>query len=213
MEKSSCRLPPSENGEWWEIGDESRGGIPYYYHTKTGETVWEKPDGFVIPLTVLQVRPLSLSIRRELKRPPLEYCLGSSSLQVISFNHGSGSDIAYTCNGTGATPCGSPFTFTQEGSPGPCSCHWSASVFCKRSCSHHQKELERSPCATQPCRRFSLYFPGTSGSGSSANPRFRSERPAYSNSFLPLHRPSSITTSVAECRSRAHSARAVAVSR
>ncbi|KAI0288123.1 hypothetical protein BC826DRAFT_1107936 [Russula brevipes] len=43
-----------ENGEWWEIGDESRGGIPYYYHTKTGETIWEKPDGFVIPLTVLQ---------------------------------------------------------------------------------------------------------------------------------------------------------------
>ena len=52
------RLPPSENGEWWEIGDESRGGIPYYYHTKTGETVWEKPNGFVIPLTVLQVRSL-----------------------------------------------------------------------------------------------------------------------------------------------------------
>ncbi|KAI0058032.1 hypothetical protein BV25DRAFT_1902420 [Artomyces pyxidatus] len=47
-------LPPNENGEWWEIGDESRGGIPYYYHTKTGETVWDKPDGFVIPLTVLQ---------------------------------------------------------------------------------------------------------------------------------------------------------------
>jgi hypothetical protein len=56
------RLPPSENGEWWEIGDESRGGIPYYYHTKSGETVWEKPDGFVIPLTVLQVRPLPSSI-------------------------------------------------------------------------------------------------------------------------------------------------------
>jgi WW domain len=56
---TACRLPPSENGEWWEIGDESRGGIPYYYHTKTGETVWEKPDSFVIPLTVLQVRALS----------------------------------------------------------------------------------------------------------------------------------------------------------
>ncbi len=53
-----CRLPPNENGEWWEIGDESRGGIPYYYHTKTGETVWDKPDGFVIPLTILQVRSL-----------------------------------------------------------------------------------------------------------------------------------------------------------
>src|ERR1700677_407807 len=44
--KTRPRLPPSEHGEWWEIGDESRGGIPYYYHTKTGETVWEKPGGF-----------------------------------------------------------------------------------------------------------------------------------------------------------------------
>jgi len=56
--RNFCRLPPSENGEWWEISDESRGGIPYYYHTKTGETVWEKPDGFVIPLAVLQVSAL-----------------------------------------------------------------------------------------------------------------------------------------------------------
>jgi hypothetical protein len=60
--KIHFRLPPSENGEWWEIGDMSRGGIPYYYHTKTGETVWEKPDGFVIPLTVLQVCAISLSV-------------------------------------------------------------------------------------------------------------------------------------------------------
>lgn len=59
--KNQSSLPPSENGEWWEIGDESRGGIPYYYHTKTGETVWEKPDGFVIPLTVLQVCLITLS--------------------------------------------------------------------------------------------------------------------------------------------------------
>lgn len=48
-------LPPSEDGEWWELSDESRGGIPYYYQTKTGETVWERPNGFVIPLTVIQV--------------------------------------------------------------------------------------------------------------------------------------------------------------
>ncbi|KAH9040844.1 hypothetical protein EDB84DRAFT_1576937 [Lactarius hengduanensis] len=47
-------LPHSENGQLWEISDESRGGIPYNPHTKSGETVWEKPDGFVIPLTVLQ---------------------------------------------------------------------------------------------------------------------------------------------------------------
>lgn len=50
------RLPPSDEGEWWELGDESRGGLPYYYQTKTGETVWERPNGFVIPLSILQVR-------------------------------------------------------------------------------------------------------------------------------------------------------------
>ncbi|KAF9230664.1 hypothetical protein BU15DRAFT_83336 [Melanogaster broomeanus] len=47
-------LPPSQDGEWWELSDESRGGIPYYYQTKTGDTVWERPEGFVIPLTVIQ---------------------------------------------------------------------------------------------------------------------------------------------------------------
>ncbi|KAF9564759.1 hypothetical protein CPC08DRAFT_228969 [Agrocybe pediades] len=47
-------LPPSEEGEWWELTDESRGGLPYYYQTKTGETVWERPEGFVIPLGILQ---------------------------------------------------------------------------------------------------------------------------------------------------------------
>ncbi|KAK0473133.1 hypothetical protein EDD18DRAFT_1313999 [Armillaria luteobubalina] len=39
-------LPPSADGEWWELSDESRGGLSYYYQTKTGETVWERPAGF-----------------------------------------------------------------------------------------------------------------------------------------------------------------------
>lgn len=46
--------------------DESS-GLPYYYHTKTGETVWERPNTFVIPLGVLQntalTRRLSLTTR------------------------------------------------------------------------------------------------------------------------------------------------------
>lgn len=49
-------LPPTSDGEWWELRDENRGGIPYYYHTKSGDTTWEKPDGFVIPLGIIQVR-------------------------------------------------------------------------------------------------------------------------------------------------------------
>ncbi|THV06714.1 hypothetical protein K435DRAFT_773060 [Dendrothele bispora CBS 962.96] len=47
-------LPPSADGEWWELSDDSRGGLPYYYQTKTGETVWERPSGFVIPLGIIQ---------------------------------------------------------------------------------------------------------------------------------------------------------------
>ncbi|KAK7057442.1 Rho gtpase-activating protein 39 [Favolaschia claudopus] len=48
-------LPPSAEGEWWELSDESRGGLPYYYQTKTGETVWERPSSaFVIPLGIIQ---------------------------------------------------------------------------------------------------------------------------------------------------------------
>lgn len=58
---STSRLPPSTDGEWWELSDDSRGGIPYYYQTKTGETVWERPSGFVIPLGILQVSPESVT--------------------------------------------------------------------------------------------------------------------------------------------------------
>ena len=36
---------------------DEQSGLPYYYHTKTGETVWERPAAaFIIPLRVLQVR-------------------------------------------------------------------------------------------------------------------------------------------------------------
>ncbi|KAG9316206.1 hypothetical protein JVU11DRAFT_2232 [Chiua virens] len=51
-------LPPNEDGEWWELSDESRGGIPYYYQTKTGETVWERPDGFYVKHPLVLVHGL-----------------------------------------------------------------------------------------------------------------------------------------------------------
>ncbi|KAI0743437.1 hypothetical protein C8Q80DRAFT_1106807 [Daedaleopsis nitida] len=61
-------LPPSPDGEWWEMFDEGS-GLPYYYHTKSGETVWERPgDAFVIPLGVLQ--NTALTRRLSLNRGP-----------------------------------------------------------------------------------------------------------------------------------------------
>lgn len=35
--------------------------IPYYYHTRTKETQWIRPEGFVIPLGIIQVRVLCTS--------------------------------------------------------------------------------------------------------------------------------------------------------
>ncbi|KAH9830765.1 uncharacterized protein C8Q71DRAFT_716454 [Rhodofomes roseus] len=58
-------LPPNPEGEWWEMIDEAS-GLPYYYHTKSSETVWERPNAFVIPLGILQNTALGrrLSARR-----------------------------------------------------------------------------------------------------------------------------------------------------
>ncbi|KAG8936973.1 hypothetical protein FRC03_000245 [Tulasnella sp. 419] len=47
-------MPLNDDGHWWELADESREGMPYYYHTKTQETQWTRPDGFVIPLGIIQ---------------------------------------------------------------------------------------------------------------------------------------------------------------
>ncbi|KAG9012778.1 hypothetical protein FRB93_001332 [Tulasnella sp. JGI-2019a] len=47
-------MPLDDSGHWWELSDDSRGGTPYYYHTKTGDTQWIRPEGFVIPLGIIQ---------------------------------------------------------------------------------------------------------------------------------------------------------------
>ena len=50
--------------------DESS-GLPYYYQTKTGETVWERPSAFVIPLGILQARVSQLrTLRLRLSHEP-----------------------------------------------------------------------------------------------------------------------------------------------
>ncbi|PWN43710.1 hypothetical protein IE81DRAFT_66365 [Ceraceosorus guamensis] len=46
-------LPPSKEGQWWELFDDNR-KLPYYFQTSTRETTWHKPEGFVIPLAAIQ---------------------------------------------------------------------------------------------------------------------------------------------------------------
>ena len=80
----NARLPPSPDGEWWEMTDEST-GLPYYYHTKTGETVWERPtDAFVIPLNVLQVRFADRDVHRS---SSFEHCLSEYCTEPSPVTH------------------------------------------------------------------------------------------------------------------------------
>ncbi|KAI0293992.1 hypothetical protein BC826DRAFT_880887, partial [Russula brevipes] len=64
-------LPPSEIGGWWEICDEPRGGIPYCYHTKTGEAMG-RAGGFVIRLTILQGMFSNTALGRRLSKSFLQ---------------------------------------------------------------------------------------------------------------------------------------------
>ncbi|KAN0062875.1 hypothetical protein ACQY0O_004696 [Thecaphora frezii] len=57
-------LPPNPDGEWWELYDEEK-SIPYYYHTQTAKSVWVRPEGFVIPLTVIQESTLGRRFSRQ----------------------------------------------------------------------------------------------------------------------------------------------------
>ncbi|OBZ66582.1 Rho GTPase-activating protein 39 [Grifola frondosa] len=93
-------LPPSPEGEWWEMYDE-QSGLPYYYHTKTGETVWDRPEAFVIPLGILQntalARRLSITNRNRPKhtsatsgRRPFRQSLSSTAEQDVALQDPSG---------------------------------------------------------------------------------------------------------------------------
>ncbi|KAG8710867.1 hypothetical protein FRC08_016610 [Ceratobasidium sp. 394] len=64
-------LPPSSEGEWWELNDESRSPpVPYYHHTRTGETSWTRPVGtFVIPLGIVQTTTLGRRLSRNATQP------------------------------------------------------------------------------------------------------------------------------------------------
>ncbi|KAJ7078851.1 hypothetical protein B0H15DRAFT_940860 [Mycena belliarum] len=80
-------LPPSADGEWWELSDDSRGGLPYYYQTKSGETVWERPAAaFIIPLGIIQNtalgRRLSQTTFSRFSKGPPDQTAGPADTQV-----------------------------------------------------------------------------------------------------------------------------------
>jgi len=60
LEPGKLVLPRSEEGEWYELWSDEH-NLPYYFQTRTSETSWYKPDGFVIPLKAVQV---SYNLRR-----------------------------------------------------------------------------------------------------------------------------------------------------
>ncbi len=73
----SIVLPPNDRGEWWEVMDE-RSGREYYYHTRTEESRWTRPDhweGIIIPMVAIQksthvtARDSSAQETNALKRP------------------------------------------------------------------------------------------------------------------------------------------------
>ncbi|KAJ6558505.1 hypothetical protein DFH09DRAFT_1163029 [Mycena vulgaris] len=83
-------LPPSADGEWWELSDDSRGGLPYYYQTKTGETVWERPAAaFVIPLGIIQNtalgRRLSQTTFNRFSKGPPDEATGPTDTQLRAY--------------------------------------------------------------------------------------------------------------------------------
>ncbi|KAJ7124972.1 hypothetical protein C8R44DRAFT_914333 [Mycena epipterygia] len=83
-------LPPSADGEWWELSDDSRGGLPYYYQTKTGETVWERPAAaFIIPLGIIQNtalgRRLSQTTFNRFSKSPPDDATGPTNTQVQAY--------------------------------------------------------------------------------------------------------------------------------
>ena len=47
-------FPPTEQGEWWS-SVMNPGWDTLLLSDEMGETVWERPEGFVIPLTIIQV--------------------------------------------------------------------------------------------------------------------------------------------------------------
>ncbi|SYW85344.1 uncharacterized protein UBRO2_05783 [Ustilago bromivora] len=47
LPKGTIVLPPRDEGEWWELYDEERKG-EYYWHTKTEECRWDRPDLLVL---------------------------------------------------------------------------------------------------------------------------------------------------------------------
>jgi hypothetical protein len=146
MEKLPSRLP-CENSEWWRIGDESRGGILLLPDQNLRDRM-DKPEGFVIPLTVLQVRPFTVLDSHRLKTATHHNTtLGRRLSTPFSTPYKSGS--AFARNGTRATPRGSTFSFIFEGKSRPRSRPWSASVLCKWSRCHQEKpKCERSSCST-----------------------------------------------------------------
>ncbi|KAJ1981639.1 hypothetical protein H4R35_000638 [Dimargaris xerosporica] len=110
----ACDLPPSAqlkptspDGEWWELMDEER-GIPFYYHSQTGNTVWTKPaQAEVISLTLLQQSVLgqrvSLALSNRASHHLTDEVLGDSAPSEQSLMHDAPDHVSIGSISQGAT--------------------------------------------------------------------------------------------------------------
>ncbi|GAC75583.1 hypothetical protein PANT_16d00051 [Moesziomyces antarcticus T-34] len=56
LPQGSMVLPPSDDGQWWQLTD-AQSGCSYYFHTRTHATQWTRPDAqLVIPMTAVQLK-------------------------------------------------------------------------------------------------------------------------------------------------------------
>ncbi|KAK0212594.1 hypothetical protein DFS33DRAFT_1370164 [Desarmillaria ectypa] len=202
-------LPPSAEGEWWELSDESRGGLSYYYQTKTGETVWERPPGFVIPLGIIQNSALGRHLSHRLSRSmAYDSALQSQNLSPEkptyrrSNSYANGQDDMPTRKSTHSiTPAKSPASAKMKSPPA------------RRSLSHDQYHNTNNLNGSSRLHTLAQHLPPIPASpytsdASLSLPKLKTLTPSSSSPKLrddALRRPSNNSTPESSARARSKS--------
>ncbi|CDZ98206.1 WW domain [Phaffia rhodozyma] len=76
-------LPIASEGQWWELSDYTQDGLVYYYHTKTKQTQWRRPDvPLIIPLALTQFTSLGFFDTSKVPATYLSFQSAAQKLQI-----------------------------------------------------------------------------------------------------------------------------------